>query len=234
MFKAATKRQRGKLTRYYSSAEAAFTPRSIADCSLWLDRNGTGSTWQDSGPNGWNGTLANGAAWSNGVVTLDGTNDEVNGFSTSISPSSNGNSRSCAVWATNTNASPGRRGLIGTRPAAALTGWFFGTFSNTSIWYNITGVSSMTISPVSMPATGVRACWGFTKSGTLVTIYLNGFPVGIGTVSGTEASSSFNGLIGGEQDASGGEHWQGSIDRVAMYTRALTPQEMYSLYANLS
>jgi hypothetical protein len=69
-----------------------------------------------------------------------------------------------------------------------------------------------------------------SKTGTTVTLYIDGAPVGSGSV-GTTTSNSNNMLIGARNDLSSSTFFTGSIDEVRLYSRSLSTAEVAGDYA---
>lgn len=231
MLRRSSIRSRGHMTPFWSTKDAGLLlPISSTGLRLWLQKGnpGTGSTWNDASLRNNHGTLIN-ATWGGGVVVFDGSGDYVEGFSESISPSGE---RTLIVIATN-DAPTTRAGMLGTRGATgADPGFFFGFNSSGHLNYTIIGMAAYTQS-ITYSA-GERAMFSLTHDASHeVTFYKNDSSVGSTTAGGYDSPSAFSGRVGGEQEGSAAENWDGTIEDVIIYTRALSSGEIASIYATL-
>lgn len=205
--------------------------------TLWLRKSdpGTGTTWSDSSGYTGAGTLRTGATWLNGnSVAFDGgTTCSVDGFAVPILPIGE---RSIIVIATSIDNTFARRGILGTRGAGASSGGYaLGYFSATSFQYYQAG--GITYRPtITMPAVNTRNMWVVTHAApSTVALYLNGVAVASDNTLAVSSviDTTFNGRIGGEQNAGTTENWKGSVEQVLSYNRAISAAEVTDLYTNL-
>ena len=190
----------------------------------------TGSTAHDSTANNHDGTLATGATWGAAklgvsALTVDGTTDGVVTVS----------------------------GLLGTTPSVTLAAWFkrsafptptgdilsIGNFlvlrnSATTVmgrFYNGSAQVETAASFASGTTNWQHVVYTFTP-GTQ-RLYLNGILAATSSAGGAIAYTGVgtNTVIGGHGAASADFRFQGSIDDVRVYTRALTESDAAGLYA---
>ncbi|HRN70533.1 MAG TPA: LamG domain-containing protein, partial [Candidatus Woesebacteria bacterium] len=168
-------------------------------------------------------------AWNNGTtgkrgasLNFDGSDDYVSNFTSSISPIG---SRSICAWIKPSNTN--RMGIIGTRPASASQGFAFIINRNNvgNLTYFHTGGSVLEIAAGISSGVWQHVCLTYDTAISTVKLYKNGLLLGKNSSFSTEASSSFNGVIGGEQgDFS--TVFNGQIDEVKIYNYALTPEQV--------
>ena len=138
---------------------------------------------------------------------------------------------SVSAWFTQDNISTdtAHRDLISYMDADGSTGWWIGKHNNTSQW-RILGVTGVSI--VTMIA---QAGWNHiavVKDSSTVYVYLNGSEVSSFAFPGywnlgTGNTSQFN---IGTQYTGTSEYWDGSIDQVRIFNRALDSGEVTQLY----
>jgi hypothetical protein len=203
----------------------------------WPLNEGFGTKAYDLSGNNNTGTLTNFAlsgATSNwcgsptgGGLNFDGANDFIGTFTKSISPPG---ARTLSCWIR--KSSNTRSGLICTTIAAGGQG--FALVINRTVAGNITYIHSVGgFLEVSVSiASNVWYNIGVTYNGsTNVIMYLNGKNIGSSSSITPEPVSSSNGTIGIE-DSTGTNPFNGFISEVRAYNRALSPQEMQTLYNN--
>jgi hypothetical protein len=187
---------------------------------------GTGTTWFDLSGNANNGTLINGPTYSSangGSIVFDGTNDIVSSFPSQIIGSG---SKTINAWF-KTN-STGRSGLAGTR-GAGPGGWVF-TVNRTAsgnLSYFHTSGPLIEINANITTNKWYNASVTYNLSSLTAVLYINGNQLGSPVTSFVDAlSTSFNGVIGNEQEASSSEFLNGNIGQILIYNRALSAAEI--------
>jgi len=71
-----------------------------------------------------------------------------------------------------------------------------------------------------------------TWNGSVINLYINGISVGTSTYSGSLSySNNFPWWIGADGTSTPGDNFNGSIDDVRIYNRALSPAEIMALYS---
>ena len=199
--------------------------------SHWRFDEGSGPTAADDV--GMNlGTLVNGPTWSTGRVggalTFDGSNDFVQ---VSDDPSLDITSElTIAAWISPHSAGQGDQGRIVDKAGADGTvGWVFHVNSSNRLGFQQHGKT---------PGINTRSnvisidTWqhvvAVVSGGRNVTFYVNGTNVGSGTLNGAIAANTKPLWIGIRGD--GQRAFDGSIDEVRIYDRALSAGEVDALY----
>ncbi len=202
----------------------------------WWPFNGNAN---DESGNGNNGTV-NGATLTSDrfgnvgrAYSFDGVNDFING---SVSNFSNTSKSTLAVWLRCTGDAAGlpydmffQYGLIGTHT-------FTYSYNYSNAQFDLS--SRCFTSPYSIPKE-IRNGWHhfiITDSLDLTTVYVDG--ILISNITSGDFNNCYAGsnefLIGGENDPIENQYFTGSLDDIAIYNRALTPQEITALYQGSS
>jgi hypothetical protein len=192
---------------------------------------GTGTTWFDLSGNGYNGTLTNGATFTNnngGAIVLDGTNDYID-CGTSIRSLLHGNAGiTFEGWYNLANITTDD-GLFAIR-ASGDGNWFwnirpggstFDTGYSTSVSTNARSIANPFLSRLN---TWVHINTTYT-SGALVT-YINGVLVDSLNITGTVNISSGAVFTIGSYSAPGTYSMQGNIGSFRTYSRNLSAAEV--------
>jgi hypothetical protein len=138
---------------------------------------------------------------------------------------------SVSTWFTQDNISTdtAHRELISYMDANGSTGWWIGKHNNTSQWriLGVTGVSIVTMT--------AQAGWNHiavVKDSSTVYVYLNGLQVTSFTFPGYWNLGSGNTpqFNIGTQYTGTAEYWDGSIDQVRIYNKALSADNVATLY----
>ncbi len=212
----------------------SFNGKSVSGTTVY-DRSGAGNT----------GTLTNGPTVTPGKIgqalNFDGTNDYVSVASaTSIHPAL---PFSFSFWVKPTTVSSAQ-GIFGSREAVQHDGYWSSIGSDGSVTINYgdgAGCDPADRRTKTSPAsTLVAGQWqhvtGIISGATDMSIYVNGVDVG-GTYSGTGGSISYGSLSIlrlGSVGGSGGcpaAYFNGSMDEVRLYNRALSTTEIQAQYA---
>lgn len=162
--------------------------------------NGTNLSAADSTVTGNNGTitLATAAAGqSDGAGSFSGTGQWVSAFASNISPT--GTSRTITAWIKTSSTS--REGIAATRPVSGANGWNFILNLTTAgnLTYNHVGGTLITKATGIGTGTWFQVGAVFDIGANAATLYTNGASLGSTGTFGTDASSSFNGIIAAEQ-----------------------------------
>lgn len=199
----------------------------------WHLDEGSGTTAYDRSGNGNNGTLYNSPAWVDGkfgkALSFDGSNDYV----TTPIISNTLTDFTMEAWVKASSVPSNRRIVMG-------SGW------NYNDWYIGINLSSNTGAParkwlfwvannsqiayVAAPDEIVAGEWYYlvaTYQGTTGKFYINGNYIGSFTFTRTTDSNPFQ--IGRSYS---GEYFNGLVDEVRVYNRALTSAEVSDLYQN--
>jgi hypothetical protein len=179
-----------------------------------------------------NGHLSN-------AYTFDGTNDNVNIYSSDLNSVFNPNEGTLIAWAKVAGAGVWTDG-VGREIARILVdnNNFIilrrSTTSNTLEAFYSAGGSSKTVSSSALGATTnwFQVILTWSKSNDQVKVYLNGSQVGstqtgLGTWVGNIISTQ---TTIGAQTSSGANPWSGQINDVKLFNRALSPSEISTLY----
>jgi hypothetical protein len=195
------------------------------DASNPTSYSGTGTTWIDLVA-GNNGTLVNGPTYDStngGSILFDGVNDRVSTFPTKLIDTS---SKTIDVWFKSTSSV--RQGLCGTRTNNGITaGWVFTinrtTSGRLSYFHTGSGVAEF-IAGISTN-TWYNAVVTHDSTTGIAKVYLNGTLLGSSNV-GSITSSTYNGVIGDEDDTIPSCPFKGNIPKVTMYSRVLSDTEI--------
>src|SRR6266511_1496066 len=217
-----------------SEATASFSQATTGTISsglvaYWKFDEGTGTTAADSSGNGNTGTLANGPSWTSGIagnaLYFDGTDDNVTvADSNSLDLT---NSFTFSAWVNPASAFTDFRSILAKNYKyylyASSTG-FCGDGSALGGFYEV--MDTVACQPSSLPV-NTWTHLTLTYNGSVLTLYRNGGAVATANVSGTLSSSTGTLQIGASEY---GEYFQGLIDEVRVYNRALTNTEIQTIY----
>ena len=222
----------GNLSDYSSPVTATTADRRQSPPGLvgaWAFGEGTGTTTADVSGNGNVGTIT-GASWSTqgrygNALSFNGTSSVVRvPSSSSLDP---GGAMTLEGWVKPTASLSGWRTVLQRQPdayylnassgAGDLRPAGGGTFGS--------GSSGTLIGPTAIPIN----TWtheALTYDGTTMRLYINGVEAANKPQSGAVQSSTNPLWIGGNQPY--GEYFQGLLDEIRVYKRALTPAEIQS------
>jgi hypothetical protein len=189
---------------------------------------GSGTTWTDVSGNNITGTLVNGPAVSNGILSLDGTNDYVNiNFNSIFNVTSN--SFTVSVWHRNNNAGTGYNGII-TADNTGDNTWKILKDINEQ-FYKVRVLNTFIAFP--SYTVGRFHNYTFTKSGTSLIAYFDSVAYSSSNTSGDPVSFSNNLALGSYRLAdaqAGGYLLPQSYGNILFYNRALTATEILQNY----
>ena len=206
-----------------------------APVAHWLLDEGQGAVAGDSSGNGFTGTILNGATWGSDAVrdsflSFDGTDDRVSTlFSHALSSSDD------FTWAWWANPAVGTHSgsiMVGNRyPQGAPNETFeFIKFTQGGAQFsNTSDVPSIEKYNYAALERGTWHHYAMVKDGTSYQWYVDGVAQGNPVTFSYDEGSSIPFLIGGDDDGSGtkvNEHFEGGIDDVVLYQRALTASEL--------
>ncbi|QQG39723.1 MAG: LamG domain-containing protein [Candidatus Aenigmatarchaeota archaeon] len=189
-----------------------------------------GDLAQDASVNANDGILKNGATWTSGVsrsgVKLDGSNDFVEvSHSTSLNAV---NAWTLEAWV-NADAFASESYIISKQAAGSVQTPYGmaikGSGGTLTAWYYDSAWREVPYSFAFQP--GVWYHVAATFDGTSIRVYLNGEQKATGASGGSPPSTTAPvslGWSGGYADAA--HAWKGTIDEVAIHTRALSPQDV--------
>lgn len=190
---------------------------------------GTGTTWYDLSTNGNNGTLTNGPTYSSansGSIVFDGTNDYVD-FATETNIPSGNPSYTLCFWYSPTIVT-GNFGLIGWGNYG--TNYCANAFRlNANALINYWWARDLTSSALGMSANGWYFGVARYTAGGARTLYMNNVSYGTDTPSttGRNITTTNNLNVARTNNA---EYMYGKIAVALCYNRALTTDEMTSIY----
>jgi len=202
----------------------------------WHFDEGSGTTAYDTSGNGNNGTLINGPTWVDGkfgkALSFDGVNDgiEVNHSDSLNTPTQ----FTVTAWVYPKNYGDWNkiaskyRG-VDAEPWGPWTLGFYSTTAQMEIGLAYAGESTMTHVVAPTPLTMNQ--WyhvAATFDGNIVKLFINGVQVASLNKSGTIQTSTYPVYIGTWVFKR--NYWNGLIDEVRIYNRALTSEEISDLY----
>ncbi|MFZ1719720.1 MAG: LamG domain-containing protein [Candidatus Moraniibacteriota bacterium] len=202
----------------------------------WKLDDASGTTATDSSTNANSGTLTNGPTWTTGQINsgidFDGTDDHVTmGDATALKLTG---AFTTSAWIYPQSFGGGSRGRIIDKLGGASSGYIF--FIDNS---NLTNGIEICVNNCNYPSTNARGVanavtlntWQhFVASfdGTNVTLYKNGASLGSQSLSAPNSGIA-NFAIGGKTSAND-RNFDGYIDEVRVYKRALSADEVSQLY----
>ena len=192
----------------------------------------SGTTAADASGNGWNGTLAGGAAFAagriNNAVNLNGTNTQFVTLPTGVVAGYNG--FTIAAWVRPTAVSAWSRIFdFGT----GTTNYMFlspmaGAGGPVRFAIRTTAVAEQVINGTAALTAGVWTHVAVTLSGSTGTLYVNGVAVGTNNAMTLKPSSLGNTTQNyiGDSQFTADPGFNGLVDEFQIYNRALTPEEV--------
>jgi len=216
---------------------APFTYSSLV--GHWEFEEGSGTTTADSGLGGFTGTLLNGPLWVAGQIghyalDFDGSNDRVDVGNPPALQLTGPMTLSAWVWADSLSDN-GR--IVNKQGPSGSRGWALNA-ENDGRWAFQIASGPSTIEAVEVYGATLNE-WVHVAGvydpydpafGPVLKLYTNGVLVGIQAASVYEQSDSgLNVSIGARPD--GTTRWNGKIDEVRIYARALTDTEIAALAA---
>jgi len=202
----------------------------------WRLDEGTGTVANDASGRGFTGTLLNGASWGSDAtrsshVAFDGTDDRISTlFTYALSASDN---FTWAWWAKRAITNDFGAIMVGNRypqPGPGGQTYEFIKFTPSKAQFadaaDVAGIHFFDYADID---TNGWHHYAMTKSGTSYQWYVDGVAVGSPQTFTYSEDSALPFLIGGDDDGSGtkvNEHFEGGIDDVVLYNRALSPSEV--------
>jgi hypothetical protein len=209
-----------------ASARADITSNLIA---RWQFDENAGTTTADSSGNGNTGTLTNGAAWAagrlNSCIEFDGTNDRV---STDLDYT--GDNVTIAAWIYPHSFGGNNKGRVIDSGQSLFFVDTGGSVTN-GISYIANGASTSQVfnSNTIVLNAWQHVCIVYTSSNSTGLLYINGELVSTNTGI-PYGSGATNAQIGGRASAND-RNFDGLIDEVRIYSRALSAADVAELYA---
>lgn len=152
------------------------------------------------------------------AANFNGTDDKITAASTTV-----GTTMTIAGWIKKT-ASTGQKSFFSNRGSGNV---YFGLAGTSVYMYDNGGTPAGALSSTGAITTGQWQHVVATNDGTTTIFYVNG--VALPSISQTRSSST--GTIGiGWDPTIGTEYWDGQIDEIRLYNRALSPNEVSQLY----
>ncbi|MFA6097658.1 MAG: LamG-like jellyroll fold domain-containing protein [Candidatus Paceibacterota bacterium] len=217
--------------------------KALADTGLvgyWSFDEGTGMTAADSSGNGNTGTLLNGPVWTTGkkwnALQFDGINDYVDLGSNASLNFGAADNFSISSWI-NINDNTVSSGIYATSDEWP-TGDYFNLYYRGSqqklrFGYNYGGGSAYTSIDAVLPSAMTEGVWHqvvLVKSGTTAVFYYDGSPLTTVTGGQLGAMNTFGGVKRIGKGNANLNYFDGLIDEVKVYNRALTVSEVSADY----
>jgi O-glycosyl hydrolase/predicted secreted protein len=190
---------------------------------------GSGTTAADSSGNGNRGTLVNGATWSTSAkfgaaASFDGSNDRIDVADSNSLDLTSG--MTLEAWVRPT-ANSGYRTVVLKEVSGELAYSLYAADSDhgtrPSGWVRIAGTSRYADGTGSVPL-NTYSHVAVTYNGSALVFYVNGVQTRSTAVTGSIMTSTMALRIGG--NSIWGEYFQGQIDEVRVYSRALSQNEI--------
>ena len=190
----------------------------------WKLDDGSGTSAADSSGNGDTGTLNNGPTWITGqlgdALTFSGSNQNVS--VPAVSALNSSNVFTVTFWSKSSSASAGNPIVIGGS-------------GNIACEYNYTGGTQMACTPDGSTrlvanftqSDGVWRFFAYVSNGTAQSLYMNGALVASATATPNTAGGNLC-IGGGCTDT----YFNGSVDDVRVYSRALSAADIALLYTS--
>jgi|GEM_PF-3832615 len=198
--------------------------------AYWSFNEGTGSIAYDNTAYGDNGTIS-GATWNdgglNGSLTFDGVNDHI-----SVSNSTNleiSNSISVEAWIYRDSQSRDEMVVSKRSGETGFALWFY--WGINKALFNTGNTDFNAVCSTTDIQSGVWYHIVGTYDGTVRKIYVNGVLENSVTATGQLSSNTAN-LEIGKYNLSNTHYFDGAIDEVKIYDRALTAEEVYAHYGS--
>ena len=206
------------------------TPSLVAH---WKFDEGIGNIAADSSGNGNSGTIINGPKWASGIaghaLSFDGTDDSVDVLS-SISLNL-ANIFTLSAWVNPTATFTDFRSILVKNYKYFLyssVAGYCGDGSPLGGFAEITNNTVCHLPPLPMNSWTHLAV---TSDGSTLTLYRNGFAVATSPATETLLPANGSLQIGASQF---GEHFQGLIDEIQIYNKALSAAEIQTIYKQLA
>lgn len=203
----------------------------------WGLDDGSGTSATDSSTNGNTGTLTNGPTWTTGqiggAVNFDGTDDHITaGAPTALNMTG---AMTVSAWIyPETFGGGGGKGRIIDKDGNATTGFIFAV-DNVTVASGFAFMVNTTVAPRFLGAANTITLntWQHVTAtldgNKIATLYKNGMKVASASVSEFPTTGSNNFVIGG-RTTDNARNFDGSIDEVRVYNRALSADEVGQLY----
>src|SRR5262249_16916114 len=203
------------------------TPADLV--AYWKFDEISGTSASDSSGNGNKGTLVNGPLWTAGRVgnalLFDGINDHVTvPDSNSLDLSS---SFTLSAWVNPASTFTDFRSILVKNYSYYLYASVTGYCGDGNPLGGFSGATTQTVCEPSPLPINTWTHLAVTYNGSALTFYQDGVAVTTSTVSGSLSPTTGTLQIGGSQF---GEYFQGLIDEVRIYNRALNDTEIQAIY----
>jgi hypothetical protein len=203
----------------------------------WPLDEGSGTSAVDTSGRGFNGTLQNGASWGSDAtrdsyVTLDGNDDRISTLFTYALSSTD--DFTWAWWANQQSTGTADNGaiMVGNRypqPGAGGDTFEFIKLTPTHGQFSATSdVAQIERYEYGALAQGTWHHYAMVKSGPSYQWYVDGIPQGVPVTMSYHQTAPLPFFIGGDDNGTGkpNEHFEGFIDDVVLYQKALSEEEI--------
>jgi hypothetical protein len=195
----------------------------------WKFDEGTGTSAADSSGNGNTAKLINGPLWTAGKIgkalQFDGTDDNVTvAHSNSLDLSK---SFTLTAWVNPSSTFTDFRSILVKNYKYYLYASVAGYCGNGSPLGGFEGATDNMVCQPFQLATNTWTHLALTHNGSTLTLYKDAVPVASSDASGAPSPTSGTLQIGGSQF---GEYFKGLIDEVRVYNKALSDQEVHTIY----
>jgi hypothetical protein len=197
----------------------------------WSFNEGTGTVATDFSGNGNTGTLVNGPAWVNGkhgkALSFDGSSQHVDiGAPSDLELY---DSFTLSAWVRNTSSVGGRDFVLSKDTSTGSRGFGIGD-ENNKFYLEVNGGQQILNTGPDISNTAGWHHITVTKSGMSWTAYVDGASIGNITITNPTPNSGAHWYISGRQYGGFFNGYQGQIDDVRIYNRALSGAEVATLY----
>jgi hypothetical protein len=227
------------VSRHSQTAQAAGGDYATGLVAQYTFDEGSGTTAADSTGGGSTGTVTSGATWvagkvGSGALQFDGVNSKVNIPATAPLNLTSALTISAWIYPTGWGSNNSGQGRI-FQKRSQNAGYFFNLYSTSTVSNGLRFSPNNGNGSITSNSNAVTLNqWQHvvvTYAGTSGTIYVNGVAVGSGSATAINDNAAISAAIGANVSDSL-QKFQGSIDDVRVYNRALSANDVQTLYSD--